>query len=42
MWQLRCGFMSVQYLYTMFSSELECTPRAYQEQAAIRVLAQAA
>lgn len=27
----RCGFTSVQYLYTVFARELGCTPRAYQE-----------
>ncbi|MBB3226021.1 LacI family transcriptional regulator [Luteibacter sp. Sphag1AF] len=27
----RCGFTSVQYLYTVFRRELGCTPKAYQE-----------
>jgi LacI family transcriptional regulator len=27
----RCGFSSVQYLYTVFARELGCTPRAYHE-----------
>jgi LacI family transcriptional regulator len=39
---LRCGFTSVQYLYTVFSRELGCTPRAWQEQAGMRMLAEAA
>ncbi|MFA6231405.1 MAG: AraC family transcriptional regulator [Rhodanobacter sp.] len=25
----RCGFTSVQYLYTVFRRELGCTPKAY-------------
>jgi len=29
---VRCGFTSVQYLYTVFRRELGCTPRAFQEQ----------
>jgi LacI family transcriptional regulator len=39
---LRCGFTSVQYLYTVFSRELGCTPRAYQEQVGAGMLPQAA
>jgi LacI family transcriptional regulator len=31
---VRCGFTSVQYLYTVFRRELGCTPRAFQEQQA--------
>ncbi|WP_243649165.1 XylR family transcriptional regulator [Luteibacter rhizovicinus] len=27
----RCGFTSVQYLYTVFRRELGCTPKSYQE-----------
>lgn len=30
---VRCGFTSVQYLYTVFRRELGCTPKAYQESA---------
>jgi len=29
---VRCGFTSVQYLYTVFRRELGCTPKAFQEQ----------
>lgn len=32
---VRCGFTSVQYLYTVFARELGCTPRVWQD----RVLA---
>lgn len=28
---VRCGFTSVQYLYTVFGRELGCTPRVWQE-----------
>jgi LacI family transcriptional regulator len=28
---VRCGFTSVQYLYTVFRRELGCTPKKYQE-----------
>ncbi len=28
---VRCGFTSVQYLYTVFRRELGCTPKAFQE-----------
>jgi len=28
---VRCGFTSVQYLYTVFRRELGCTPREFQE-----------
>ncbi|MEO8778023.1 MAG: DNA-binding transcriptional regulator [Rhodanobacter sp.] len=28
---VRCGFSSVQYLYTVFRRELGCTPKAFQE-----------
>ncbi|MEP7184593.1 MAG: DNA-binding transcriptional regulator [Rhodanobacter sp.] len=30
---VRCGFTSVQYLYTVFRRELGCTPRTFQESA---------
>ena len=28
---VRCGFTSVQYLYTVFRRELDCTPKAFQK-----------
>jgi LacI family transcriptional regulator len=28
---VRCGFTSLQYLYTVFAREVGCTPRAWQE-----------
>lgn len=28
---LRCGFTSVQYMYTVFRRELGCTPKAFQD-----------